>query len=192
MNLPSPPKPPPHIPSPLPPALNHCRYFANLWYPEVIQFMASDSASAGGINVMTYDLSNNEAFHECPQDGVCSLPQQVDFYLQTYLKAGIPAAVGFETGTPAYPDPVHDADHQLPLNATNMGQILAAASTEKLVTGGFFWEVFKVPSLHSEATPTQVAQAICKAFPGSTAKCDGTIPPAPKLSENKTYPFRHP
>jgi len=166
-------------------------YYTNLWFPEVITFMASRPESAGGINVMTYDLSSNEEFHECPQDGVCSLPQQVSFYLQTYLEAGIPAVVGFETGTPAYPDPIHDKDHQLPLNATNLAQILASVSNEKLVAGGFFWEVFKIPASSAESTPTEVAQAICQAFPGGT-NCGGVIPPSPTLSDDKTYPNRHP
>lgn len=40
-------------------------FFANLWYPSVIDFM-SKGANAGGINVMTYDLSDNPQFHECP------------------------------------------------------------------------------------------------------------------------------
>lgn len=41
-------------------------YFANLWYPSIIDFL-SKGANAGGINVMTYDLSDNPEFHECPE-----------------------------------------------------------------------------------------------------------------------------
>lgn len=41
-------------------------FFTNLWYPSIIDFM-SKGANAGGINVMTYDLSDNPEFHECPE-----------------------------------------------------------------------------------------------------------------------------
>ncbi|EDQ89831.1 uncharacterized protein MONBRDRAFT_7785, partial [Monosiga brevicollis MX1] len=75
-------------------------YWAKQWFPDVIDFM-STGPNAGGINVMTYDLSDNPQFHECPQDNVCTLSQQVQFYMQTYSQAQIPAFVGYEVGTPA-------------------------------------------------------------------------------------------
>ena len=56
---------------------------------------------------MTYDLSDNIEFHECPDDNTCTLSEQVAFYIETYQTAGIGAAVGYEIGTPAYPDPTH-------------------------------------------------------------------------------------
>ena len=46
------------------------------WFPFIIQFM-TQGANAGGINVMTYDLSDNESFHECPTDDTCTLLEQV-------------------------------------------------------------------------------------------------------------------
>jgi hypothetical protein len=49
----------------------------------------------------TYDLSDDEKYSECPTPAVCTLHDQVDFYLKTYAAAGIPANVGYETGTPA-------------------------------------------------------------------------------------------
>lgn len=44
-------------------------------------------------------------FYECPEPNLCPLNQQVNFYMDTYLQANINAGVGYETGTPAYPDP---------------------------------------------------------------------------------------
>jgi hypothetical protein len=61
-------------------------------FPEVVTFIA-DSANAGGMNVMSYDLSDNPTFHECPPSGGCTLSDQVEFYLNTYKEAGIPAGV---------------------------------------------------------------------------------------------------
>ena len=71
-------------------------------YPDLMSFLTA-GANAGGVNVMTYDLSKNENFHECPDAGDCPLAAQVKFYMDTYSAAGIPASVGFEIGTPAYP-----------------------------------------------------------------------------------------
>lgn len=42
------------------------------------------SARRTGINVMTYDLSDDEEYSECPEPGVCTLDQQVQFYMNTY------------------------------------------------------------------------------------------------------------
>merc|ERR1719189_46683 len=106
--------------------------------PEITDFM-SKGANAGGINVMTYDLSSNEQFHECPEPGKCALDVQVEFYMGTYKQESIEANVGFEIGTPAYPDPKHDPSHQLPLSTDLQNKILGSVGG----TGGFFWEIFK-------------------------------------------------
>lgn len=137
--------------------------------PEITSFM-SDGANAGGINVMTYDLSSNEQFHECPEPGKCALDVQVEFYMGTYKTASINANVGFEVGTPAYPDPKHDPTHQLPLSTDLQNKILNSVGG----TGGFFWEIFKPAAGH--ATPTQVAQAICKKYLSGASRCSGSFP----------------
>ena len=54
----------------------------NTQFPAIVDFMTK-GANAGGLNVMTYDLSDNPTFHECPTDSACSLSQQVDFYMKT-------------------------------------------------------------------------------------------------------------
>merc|ERR1712176_1251413 len=69
---------------------------AKKWFPDVM--------SRVGINVMTYDLSKNNDFHECPTDNVCELDAQVEFYMKTCRDAGFNANVGYEVGQPAYPD----------------------------------------------------------------------------------------
>lgn len=141
-------------------------------YPELISFM-STGANAGGINVMTYDLSSNTEYHECPSDDACQLDKQVAFYMDTYKSAGIAANVGYEIGTPAYPGKDHDAAHQLPLTKEKLATI--ASSTQGSVGGGFFWSMYK-PASGDQASSTQVAQAICeKVLPGNK-RCKGTIP----------------
>lgn len=37
---------------------------------------------------MTYDLSDDEEYSECPEPGVCTLDQQVQFYMNTYGESG--------------------------------------------------------------------------------------------------------
>ena len=93
----------------------------------------------------TYDLSDDEQFYECPTPAVCSLHDQVAFYMETYSNASVPAHVGYETGTPAYPDPVEDATHQLPLTMTELG--LITSNTQKNSPGGFFC------ACHAAASP---------------------------------------
>lgn len=137
--------------------------------PEITDFM-SKGANAGGINVMTYDLSSNEQFHECPEPGKCALDVQVEFYMGTYKQESIDANVGFEIGTPAYPDPKHDPSHQLPLSTDLQNKILGSVGG----TGGFFWEIFKPAAGH--ATPTQVAQALCKKYLNGASRCSGSFP----------------
>jgi len=136
--------------------------------PDVINFM-STGANAGGINVMTYDLSDNEKYHECPNPSTCALDKQVEFYMNTYKTAQIPANTGFEVGTPAYPDPTHDKEHQLPLTKELLNTIVSATVT----TGGFFWEIYKPADSH--ASPSDVAQAICKKV-GGGSRCSGSFP----------------
>jgi len=137
--------------------------------PDVSAFM-STGANAGGINIMTYDLSSNEAFHECPEQGKCALDVQVEYYMDTYKTAGIPANVGFEVGTPAYPSKTHDPTHQLPLSNTLLTNILGSVGG----TGGFFWEIYKPEDGH--ATPTQVAQAMCTKYLAGASRCSGSFP----------------
>jgi hypothetical protein len=139
--------------------------------PDVINFMAKGS-NAGGLNVMTYDLSSNEEFHECPEPGQCALDVQVKFYMGTYKTAGIPANVGYEIGTPAYPDPKHDPSHQLPLTADKLSSIISQTQGDH--DGGFFWEIFKPAD--GKASPTDVAQAICNKLLSGDARCSGTFP----------------
>ncbi|ORY37044.1 hypothetical protein BCR33DRAFT_769966 [Rhizoclosmatium globosum] len=118
-------------------------YFVNLWYPDVIKFM-STGKNAGGINVMTYDVSANNAYFECPSGSTsdCDLAGQVKFYMNTYEKAGIPARVGYEVGQPAYPDPYSDAGDQLPLTQVGLTGILDGVPSANTL-GGFFWELYK-------------------------------------------------
>jgi len=142
-------------------------------FPELSKFM-SEGPNAGGINVMTYDLSKNQKFHECPDDSTCELEKQVDFYMNTYKEAGIPANVGYEIGTPAYPDPVHDKDNQLPLSEDKLSTLIS--NTQSKFGGGFFWEMYKPAS--GQASATAVAQALCKQLIRDDKKCSGVIPDA--------------
>ncbi len=41
-----------------------------------------------------------ESHYECPTPAICTLHDQVAFYMGTYSQAGISANVGYETGTP--------------------------------------------------------------------------------------------
>jgi len=143
----------------------------NQLYPDIIRFM-STGANAGGVNVMTYDLSDNEQYYECPTTDCCTLECQVQFYMSTYDQASIPATVGYEVGTPAYPDPTHDPSHQLPLSTAELATI--TTNIQPKYSGGFFWELFKSPD--GQASPTQVAQAICKVLLPGNSRCSGTIP----------------
>lgn len=134
--------------------------------------MMSSGPNAGGVNVMTYDLIDNQKFHECPNDSTCTLEKQVAFYMDTYQKAGIGANVGYEIGTPAYPDKTHDGEHQLPLSKDKLATLVE--QTQSKYSGGFFWELYKPAD--SQASPTEVAQALCnKLLPGQS-RCSGSIP----------------
>eukprot|EP00049_Salpingoeca_infusionum_P017103 m.351756 g.351756 ORF g.351756 m.351756 type:complete len:512 (-) comp16341_c0_seq1:311-1846(-) len=150
-------------------------YYLNKWYPEIVQFFSAGD-NAGGINVMTYDLSDNPEYHECPEPNICALSDQVQFYMQQYQQNNIPANVGYEIGTPAYPSPTHDPSHQLPLTPTELSKI--ASTVQPNSVGGFFWEMFKTAN-SSQASPTDVAQAICKVLTPASPRCTGTIPAAP-------------
>merc|ERR1711976_120960 len=134
---------------------------AKKWFPDVM--------SRVEINVMTYDLSSNEEFHECPTPGVCSLDQQVEFYMKTYRDAGYAANVGYEVGQPAYPDPTHDKSHQVPLSSDKLDAVLS--KTQPHHSGGFFWEMYKGAS--GEAPATEVAQKLCKSVLGDAPRCAG-------------------
>jgi len=140
------------------------------YYPDLINF----TASTGGVNVMTYDLSDDESHYECPTPDVCTLHDQVDFYMKTYDQAGIPASVGYETSTPAYPDPIENPTHQLPLTMDELSLIIK--NTQTRYKAGFFWEIFKQPAKPDQASPTQLAQAVCNSVLPGNPRCSGTLP----------------
>ena len=142
------------------------------WYPDALNFM-SKGRNAGGINVMTYDLSDNPEFHECPDDNTCQLDQQVAFYMKAYSDAGIAANVGYEVGVPAYPAPDHDPSHQLPLTMDMLRSI--TTQTQPQHGSGFMWELFKAANNTNNADPTQVAQAVCNVVL-KNGRCSGSIP----------------
>jgi len=147
-------------------------------FAETIDFMTTGTNS-GGISVMSYDLSDDPKYTECPSPGVCSLQQQVAFYMNTYQQAGIPAAVGYEVGAPAYPDPgiPGSAKYTLPLTTSALQEIVSQTQKKNKAQGGFFWEMYKEAGSSSNADPTAVAQAICKAVLGSgNERCQGEIP----------------
>ncbi|EGD72698.1 hypothetical protein PTSG_04427 [Salpingoeca rosetta] len=150
-------------------------YYLNLWYPSLVDFMTKGK-NAGGVNVMTYDLSDNPEFHECPEPNICSLSDQVKFYMQQYKAANIPANVGYEIGTPAYPSPKHDPTHQLPLTKAELQKIISEVQGD--CDGGFFWELFK-PYSSGQASPTDTAQAICSTVLGDADRCSGSVPTPP-------------
>jgi len=125
-----------------------------------------------GVNVMTYDLSDNEQYYECPTTDCCTLDCQVDFYMSTFAQAGISANVGYEIGTPAYPNPTQDPTHQLPLTTAELQKITSTTQTK--YPGGFIWELYKDDN--GDATPTQVLQAICNVTLPGNSRCKGTIP----------------
>eukprot|EP01063_Lacrimia_lanifica_P037658 TRINITY_DN77_c0_g1_i4.p1 TRINITY_DN77_c0_g1~~TRINITY_DN77_c0_g1_i4.p1 ORF type:complete len:542 (+),score=264.95 TRINITY_DN77_c0_g1_i4:50-1675(+) len=137
-------------------------------FPEVLEGM--------DLNVMTYDLSSNEEFHECPDKDHCPLADQVDFFMSTYTKANMGNAfVGYEIGQPAYPSPVHDKQNQLPLTKTALATIIEKTQNN-FPFGGFLWEIFKPAVDASQATPQDVAQAICNSVRPGDKRCTGTIP----------------
>lgn len=155
-----------------------------LWLEMVQKF--PDLASSIGINVMTYDLSKDEDFHECPDDQDCPLDKQVAFYMNTYKTANAKAAVGYEISTPAYPSKTHDAQAQLPLTKDMLSSIVTTTQSQHPV-GGFFWEIYKKVDDPSHASPEEVAQAICKSVRGtSDPRCTGTIPPVPSRAKKHT------
>ncbi|KAJ3075397.1 hypothetical protein HDU98_008226 [Podochytrium sp. JEL0797] len=170
-------------------------YFSNLWFPDVVAFMAT-GANAGGINVMSYDLSSNNQYYECPATtSDCDLAGQVKFYMDTYAAAGIPARVGYEVGQPAYPDATIDAVHQLPLTQTDLSSILQAVPS-CATNGGFFWELFK--SQNSAPTgsagqpnnidASRLAQQVCAAILPGAARCNGVIPSLSRSATLATSP----
>ncbi|KAJ3004518.1 UNVERIFIED_CONTAM: hypothetical protein HDU68_005040, partial [Siphonaria sp. JEL0065] len=139
-----------------------------LWYgqnqimPALTKFM-TQGANAGGFNIMSYDIST--ASDECPQPGVCSLSQQVDFYLNTYKtmlgsKAGI-----YEIGTPA----CELSKTQLQKNASLIIHLYAFAqmanlratewpkllsNTQANYPGGFYWEITTTTTTVADSTTT--------------------------------------
>ncbi|KAF9436037.1 hypothetical protein BGZ76_004948 [Entomortierella beljakovae] len=121
---------------------------------------------------MTYDLSNNQQYYECPETGICSLSQQVNYYMNSYAANGMTATVGYEIGIPAYPDKNHDPTHQLPLIQSELTPILAAQGAK----GGFFWEF---------ATR---CSGVIPAFDGSNPTTTGTTPTSTTPGPTSTNP----
>ena len=138
------------------------------------------------INVMTYDLSANEKFHECPDDQDCPLDKQVEYYMSTFKTAGIPANVGYEIGTPAYPNPIHDKQDQLPLTKDMLSSIISTVQSQH--NGGFLWEIFKDVADPTQASPQDVAQAICHSVRPGESRCNGTIPTKPSSLQKPKRP----
>ncbi|KAF9938944.1 hypothetical protein BGZ75_006094 [Mortierella antarctica] len=154
--------------------LKNIWYFTYKWYPDLYNFVAK-GANSGGVNVMTYDLSKNQQYHECPDENTCSLSQQVNYYMKSYADNGMTANVGYEIGIPAYPASDHDPTNQLPLIQSELTSILAAQGAK----GGFFWELYKPAGSTANVDVTTAAQQICKAALGATTpRCSGVIPPA--------------
>ncbi|GJJ77620.1 hypothetical protein EMPS_09979 [Entomortierella parvispora] len=143
-------------------------YYVFKFYPDLYNGIAN----SGGVNIMTYDLSDNESDYECPTPTACTLSEQVQYYMNTYSANGMSAQVGYEIGTPAYPDPTHDPTHQLPLIQSELTTILSTFGAN----GGFFWELYKPQGAPTNVEASSVAQQICKAALGSAARCSGTIP----------------
>ncbi|KAF9170513.1 hypothetical protein BGX20_008879 [Mortierella sp. AD010] len=149
--------------------LKNIWYYVHKFYPDLYNGIAN----SGGVNIMTYDLSDNEDDYECPTPTTCSLSQQVQYYMNTYSANGMAATVGYEIGIPAYPDPAHDPTHDLPLIQSEFTAILNAFGSK----GGFFWELFKPAGASTNVDVTSAAQQICAAALGSTtARCSGSIP----------------
>ncbi|KAG0055157.1 hypothetical protein BGZ83_009459 [Gryganskiella cystojenkinii] len=152
--------------------LKNIWYNVFTWYPDVYNFIAQ-GANGGGVNIMTYDLSNNQQYYECPDANTCSLSQQVNYYMNSYAANNMVAHVGYEIGIPAYPASDHDPTHQLPLTQSELTSILAVQGSK----GGFFWELYKAAGATTNLDVTSAAQQICKAALGaSTPRCSGTIP----------------
>ena len=64
---------------------------------------------------------------------------------------------------------------ELPLTVPLLATITQQTQTQ--FSGGFFWEVFKQPKPGmNEATPTQVAQAVCNVVLPGSPRCAGTLP----------------
>lgn len=78
----------------------------NEWFPEIAQFFYQGD-NAGCLNIMSYDLSDNMKYFECPDSLTtnCPLDKQVHFYLNEFAKdlPGVCVKVGYEIGTPAFP-----------------------------------------------------------------------------------------
>ncbi|KAF8929632.1 hypothetical protein EDD21DRAFT_443993 [Dissophora ornata] len=159
--------------------LKNIWYNLNKWYPDVYQGIAN----SGGVNIMTYDLSDNTQYSECPDTGVCSLSQQVVYYMNSYASNGMSALVGYEIGIPAYPDPTHDPTHQLPLIQSELTTILGSLGSK----GGFFWELYKPAGTTANVDASTAAQQICKSALGaSTPRCSGVIPQPGSTSPTST------
>ncbi|KAJ3027556.1 UNVERIFIED_CONTAM: hypothetical protein HDU68_003592 [Siphonaria sp. JEL0065] len=142
-------------------------------YPDLVQWIGT-GPNAGGWNVMSYDLSKSTI--NCPPaPATCDLDGQVDFYMAQYAAAGVPANVGYEIGTPAYPPPATDSANALPLTNTLAGKILS--NVQPYYKAGFFWELFKPQGTVGDVPVSVLAQALCKQVLGANVpRCSGSLP----------------
>jgi hypothetical protein len=150
-------------------------YHMQTQFPETVNFITV-GPNAGGFNVMTYDLSDDESSEQCPLPGVCTLDQQVNFFMQAYANVSIPASVGYEVGVPAFPDPEFNPQHALPLTETALALIIKNTQGPLAPAGGFLWEVYKPNTVPGYANATQVAQAICNTLLPGNSRCMGQLP----------------
>ncbi|KAI8617317.1 hypothetical protein BC830DRAFT_1079975 [Chytriomyces sp. MP71] len=143
-------------------------------YPDVTKFLTTGT-NAGGLNVMTYDIS--EASDECPSTGVCSLSQQVDFYMGTYkqmLGGSAGVYVGYEIGTPAYPN-ADQPQYMANLTASEFSKLQSA--TQSQYPGGFYWEMFKAADSTANVDVNTVSQKLCSQLLPGQSRCSGNLPP---------------
>ena len=112
---------------------------------------------------MTYDMGGGDGrtvdsikgTTECSMNDTsglpkCDLASQVQFYIDNgYTKFGVKVHAGFEIGRPAFPHAIDDGntfnDYQLPLDnkaATTLTKYIKD-NKDKLIAGGFYWELFK-------------------------------------------------
>ena len=146
-----------------------------------------------GLNVMTYDLSKDQTYHECPttDSASCQLPAQVKYYMGTFDalksgKSGSMASVGFELGAPAYPGCGSNAvDDRLYATESNLKEMLPNFTDRNL----FYWQWGKPPDTNNNTiSEDEFTSKICNNMPSEymqsckNAKfipCEGCDPVVP-------------
>lgn len=133
---------------------------------------------AGGINVMSYDVSDDDSIHECPAEGVCTLSDQVHFYMNTYSTLNVKALTGFELGVPAYPDISHNKEHQLPLTTEQTSKIITQIDKQQS-PGAFYWQWGKdATSIYTGAVKeSDLNVSLCTKYLEDGKSCGGRISP---------------